>query len=142
MGRRPRSTQHERCKPLDAQRSGKALGWIVVCLFAAWQTASPSLCPGEPTAVASDGGQPLAPVPVESLADAAVGWGALVAFPAPASGQKRPPCPGRAVERNEACWKRTESKPPCDYFEVEDGGACYMAVPERPKGHPVAGESQ
>ncbi len=141
MGRRPRSNQHERCRPPDAQKSGKAVAWLVVFLVTFGQAAYPSLCPGEQSRMTDAGspGEPQAPVPVETWADAAEGVEPLAAFPAPATGQKRPPCPAETREGSGACWQKSARKPPCAYFEVEDAGACYMAVPERPMGRPVAG---
>lgn len=138
MGRR-RRWRRRHTPPTNMRATGGKAGLLFLFLFGFLEVVVPGLWPVPTGLVASDGGEPHAQMVV--LADASIEarW-TPVAFPKPAPGQQRPPCPTGTREGAEACWKRTDSDPPCAYYEVQDGDDCYMAVPERPKGPPVSGK--
>lgn len=139
MGRKPRH-QHERCKLPDAKRTGANLAWLVVVLVTAWQTASPTLCPG-PTPTMVDAGTPeLPPVPETVWADSGIGGGvgSGALLPDPQPGQLRPPCPSVSKEINGGCWRQS-SGPPCASTEVSWQDACWYPLPKPRPGPPVSG---
>lgn len=139
MGRRPRSTQHERCKTPDPKKSGKAAAWLVVFLVTFWQATAPTLCRDVPPVVADAGtdGPQLPPV---TFSDAAVGDSALlVAGPEPVPGQKPGPCETGMTEMRGVCWYELKDRPPkCPSGSVAWGGRCWVPVNGALKKPPVA----
>lgn len=140
MGRRPRRNPHARCTPAQASTRGRQAGLLLVFLVAAWQTAQPTLCPGNlprDMRVASDAGEPdpLPPVPQALWTDmhmdaSSIPAGAGRILPLrPFQGQRTPPCPPGAREINGGCWDGTDVTPPCPpprHFEWS--GKCYLPV--------------